>query len=179
MGALAAFLKPFIGLAAVVAAVYLHQTYTVRTIPDDLTQMEPAVRPRQMVLWRTPEGAPPRGTVVWLEHPSFPEKMLVSRVIAGPGDRVAILKGKVYLNGQPLAEDYASKKIDNEVVEDLVVPADHVYILNDARGGDGRPTPASDSRRLGPIPAGLIVGVSGDGAEGGEGRGAGAKKARP
>jgi signal peptidase I len=96
---------------------------------------------------------------VWFDHPSFPGKMMVSRVIGVPGDRIAIRGGKVFRDGKELTEEYAAKLARDEA-EEIVVPADHIYVLNDARRATG--SPGADSRRLGPIPVGSIVGTSGD-----------------
>src|ERR1700760_583906 len=47
-----------------------------------------------------------RGDVVVFHYPRDPEKSYIKRVIALPGDRISIDRGRVYLNGRPLRESY-------------------------------------------------------------------------
>src|SRR5229473_5892960 len=47
-----------------------------------------------------------RGDVVVFRYPRDPSKSYIKRVIALPGDRVVIDDGRVYVNGERLAEPY-------------------------------------------------------------------------
>lgn len=145
---------------AVSAATWLHARYELRTIPDGTTQMAPAVRPRSVRIFETPGTLPPRGAIAWFEHPSHRAanggRMLLSRVVGLPGDRIAVRGGRTARNGKPVAEDHVERRVELEDLEEIVVPDGHVYLLNDARGEPG--SPAADSRRLGAVPAALIVG---------------------
>ena len=51
-------------------------------------------------------GEPRPGDIVMLYYPVNPEKMFVKRVIAKEGDTVRIVDGRVYVNDQPLHDDY-------------------------------------------------------------------------
>src|SRR5438874_3553106 len=54
-----------------------------------------------------PLGGPRRGDIAVLRSPDTAEDIdLIKRVIGLPGDRVRILRGEVFINGQPLAEPY-------------------------------------------------------------------------
>ncbi len=86
-----------------------------------------------------------RGDVIIFQKPGYPE--FVKRVIAIPGDRVAIRDGYVYINGQKLIEDYlppgrrtTAADFIEESGESKQVPADTVFAL-----GDNRPV-SHDSR---------------------------------
>ena len=49
---------------------------------------------------------PQRGDVVVFRYPDNPRKIYVKRVVALPGEMIAIRDGTVYLNGKPLHESY-------------------------------------------------------------------------
>src|SRR5213592_5168173 len=51
-------------------------------------------------------GDPRPGDIVMLYYPLNPDKMFVKRVIAREGDTVRIVDGRVYVNDQPLHDDY-------------------------------------------------------------------------
>src|SRR5437667_9041581 len=52
-------------------------------------------------------GGPQRGDIAVLRSPDTSEDIdLIKRVIGLPGDRVRVLRGEVFINGQPLAEPY-------------------------------------------------------------------------
>ncbi|MBI4567241.1 MAG: signal peptidase I [Planctomycetes bacterium] len=85
-------------------------------------------------------------------------EMLLSRVVAFPGDRVRIARGELAVNGsRPDQTDYVSAKQVSDEVEmpEITVPRGHLFVLNDVRRG--APTGARDSRRFGPIPEELVV----------------------
>jgi signal peptidase I len=77
--------------------------------------------------------------------PGMPDRLLVKRVIALGGDKVAIKKGVVYLNGERLEESYVKVHHPGDLSE-LVVPRGHVWTLGDNRSN------SIDSRVLGAVP---------------------------
>ncbi|MBV9438039.1 MAG: signal peptidase I, partial [Acidobacteria bacterium] len=107
-----------------------------------------------------------------------PDLHLVKRVIGLPGDRIHLRDGVVYRNGQPLNEPYvihsvgdyvpyrdnfpavpASQAGDSVVAgwperdgQDIVVPADHYFVM-----GDNRDV-SHDSRYFGCIPKENVIG---------------------
>jgi len=48
-----------------------------------------------------------RGDIVVFHYPVDPRQHFVKRVVGVPGDRVRLIKGEVYVNGDPLTEPYA------------------------------------------------------------------------
>lgn len=96
-------------------------------------------------------GEPTRGEVIVFHNPGNIEEDYIKRVIGLPGDVVEIRDQTVYINGQELAEPYATNPFrDNYGPE--TVPTNHLFVMGDNRGN------SSDSRRIGPIPEDLIVG---------------------
>lgn len=81
-----------------------------------------------------------------------PDTVLIKRVIGLPGETVEIRDNQVYVNGRPIAEPYLPDGIAMRDFEELVIPADHVFMMGDNRNQ------SRDSRVFGPIPREDIVG---------------------
>ena len=94
-----------------------------------------------------------RGDVVVFHYPRDPEKSYIKRVIALPGDSIYIDHGRVYVNNQPLDEEYVPRRYrDTRSMADLVVPPDQYFVMGDHR------SISSDSRDFGPVERELIYG---------------------
>lgn len=94
-----------------------------------------------------------RGDVVVFRYPRDPEKSYIKRVIALPGDRLRIDRGKVWLNGTQLPEDYVPEEYrDSRSMAEIVVPDNEYFMMGDHR------SISSDSREFGPVQRGLIYG---------------------
>lgn len=100
--------------------------------------------------------APRRGDIVTFQ----PTKILreqrftqpfIKRIIGLPGDRVAVKKGSVYINGKPLKEPYIEDRPAYEYGP-VVVPANSYFVLGDSRNN------AYDSHYWGFVPRNLILG---------------------
>ena len=103
-------------------------------------------------------SSPNRGEIIVLKAPDIANKDYIKRVIGVEGDTVAIIDGKVYLNGELLEEDYIEEDVYTEVYGENYweVPEGYVFVL-----GDNRHEGASkDSRFFGCIPIDSIKGVT-------------------
>lgn len=95
------------------------------------------------------------------------QKDFIKRVIGLPGEHVEVTDNVLYINGDPVEEDFLPKDRDelstfqsvrnDFTLEKLpggheVVPEEHVLVLGDNRGN------STDSRMLGVIPTDQIVG---------------------
>lgn len=118
------------------------------------TSMEPTLRDGDRLvvdrLARRIDGIE-HGAVVVLRNPVEGDVDFVKRVVALPGDRVALRGGRLLVNGRE-AEGFEHVRDDCEMPE-LLVPADHFFVL-----GDNRPVSA-DSREFGIVPAPLLLGT--------------------
>lgn len=91
-----------------------------------------------------------RGDVVVLRYPRNPDVDFVKRVVAVPGDRVAMRAGVLFVNGET-ADDYGCIP-DRESMDEIVVPQREFFVL-----GDNRPI-SCDSREFGLVAEHLIKG---------------------
>ena len=88
-----------------------------------------------------------RGDIVIFSSQDEPGKDLIKRVIALPGERIRIRKGKVRINGKLLKEIYLEDK-DFGLYDagiDEVVSEGEIYVLGDNRDD------SHDSRRFGSV----------------------------
>jgi len=94
-----------------------------------------------------------RGDVVVFRYPRDPAKSYIKRVIGEPGDRIRIERGRVYVNGRHLSEDYVPRDfIDGRSYPETVVPDHAYYVLGDHR------SMSNDSREFGPVDESCIYG---------------------
>ena len=79
----------------------------------------------------------------------------IKRVVAGPGDRIAIRGGHVILNGKRQPDSYTIPCESSEGCDfpkTVTIPADHYFMMGDNRGA------SDDSRFWGPVPRDWIIG---------------------
>jgi len=98
-------------------------------------------------------GEPRPGDIVMLYYPLNPEKMFVKRVIAKEGDAVRIVDGRVYVNDQPLHDDYVPNEFrSHDDWGPQIIQQGYYFVMGDHRNN------SSDSRHWGPVPKKYIVG---------------------
>jgi len=79
-------------------------------------------------------GEPKRGDIVVFPHVEGDlTELYIKRVIGLPGEKVTITNGRVYINGEPIEEDYTKDGVTSGEVKDYLVPAGKVYVLGDNR----------------------------------------------
>ena len=94
-----------------------------------------------------------RGDVIVFRYPGDISKSYIKRVIGVAGDRIHIVDGLVYVNGEPLAEDYVPQQyVDLRSIPELTVPPHSYFMMGDHRNM------SSDSRDFGPIAEKYVVG---------------------
>lgn len=101
-----------------------------------------------------PFDPPERGDVIVFDPPNESDKPYIKRIIGLPGEEITFGDGRVFVDGELLAEDYINDRTrcGQRDTCDVVVPEDSVYVLGDNRGN------SSDSRVFGPVPIENIIG---------------------
>lgn len=101
---------------------------------------------------------PHRGDIVVFEPPPqlqeygyTASQAFIKRVIGLPGQTVQITQGRVYVDGQPLAEDYILEAPAYEMPP-LEVPADSLFVMGDNRND------SNDSHVWGFLPMQNVIG---------------------
>jgi signal peptidase I len=101
---------------------------------------------------------PHRGDIVVFAPPLKLQKQgfgedsaFIKRVIGLPGDTVAVQNGRVFVNKQPLTEDYIAEA-PNYLMSPALVPAEQLFVMGDNRNN------SNDSHVWGFLPKGNIIG---------------------
>lgn len=158
-----------VGIALVFALLirmFLFQTFWIPSgsMADTLVENDRVVVNKLSYRWSSPS----RGDVIVFERvPDDPGtiKDLIKRVVALPGERVAIHDDSVWIDGKRLIEPYTdgAPTLPNvqcstgstpglDTPAGYEVPPDHVFVLGDNR------TASHDGRCFGAVPEDLIVG---------------------
>jgi signal peptidase I len=118
----------------------------------------------EIVVFHPPKGAEtqtcgaPRqvaGQPCSQETPQKASVNFIKRVVAGPGDRVAIVNGHVVLNGKRQKESFIAPCGAGEgcnMPKAITIPPGHYFMMGDNRGQ------SDDSRFWGPVPKKWIIG---------------------
>ncbi|MBD5560276.1 MAG: signal peptidase I [Clostridia bacterium] len=144
-----------LAISVAVAAAFLIRAFLFEFVLVDGPSMQPTLETGERIAIEKVSrysGLPNRGDIVIVHYPNRTENF-VKRAIALPGETIEIRNSTVYIDGEPLEEDYVS---DFEYFDygPLTVPEGHVFVMGDNRYN------SMDSRALqvGPIPQDAIVG---------------------
>lgn len=148
----------FLHIAVAVVVSLLFVTFVAqRTVVHDVS-MEPTLKAGDNLLVEKlgPRfGWLRRGDIIIFRFPGE-EKLLIKRLVAMEGDRVQVIDGKMYVNGElsliGLPEEPETPQGDLPEYTDLTVPEGMVYILGDNR------MHSLDSTDFGPIDRNWITG---------------------
>jgi signal peptidase I len=140
------------------AAVYatLIATFGFQVARVDGLSMAPTLQDQDRVIVNRlvyQLGDPRRGDIVMLHYPRNPEMLFIKRVIAKEGDMVQSADGTVYVNHEPLRDDYV--RHDFRSHDDWgphVVQEGYCLVMGDHRNN------SFDSRDWGQVPKKYIVG---------------------
>ena len=141
-------------LVAVVVALCI-RAFVAEPIQVEGDSMNPSLYSHQTMLVEKVSkffNIPERESVVIVHYPNS-NNNYVKRVIGLPGETVSISDSTVYINGQPLHEDYTSGE-EIPDMDPVTVPDNCIFVLGDNRAN------SQDSRYVGCIPRKDIVGTA-------------------
>lgn len=123
----------------------------------EITVFHPPAGSEQMPLDQCGER-PERDAACNAPTPQQSEVNFIKRIVAGPGDTISIVRGRVILNGRPTSEPFISDTCaDNNgaactLPRTIKIPPGHWFMMGDNRGE------SDDSRFWGPVPTDWIIG---------------------
>jgi signal peptidase I len=148
-----AVIKEIVQTLLLAIVLYFMIDFVVARVRVENISMKPTLQPGEFLLvnklaFKFKDMS--RGDIVVFHYPAQPSSDYIKRLVGLPGDIVAIKKGIVSINGQPLTEPYimASPSYSGE----WQVPAGSIFVLGDNRNS------SSDSHVWGYVPLGNIIG---------------------
>jgi len=144
-------------IAIALVLFFLLQT-VVRNFQVDGHSMDPNLQHGQYVMvdkisYRLPFSIRPprRGDVIVFTPPIALNKDFVKRIIGLPGDRVEMVNGKIFVNGDSLPNNFGAW-LDETSMPMLTVSPDSFFVLGDNRAN------SNDSRNWGLLSKDAVVG---------------------
>lgn len=101
---------------------------------------------------------PERGEVVVFKAPNRPDADYIKRIIGLPGEKIKVIEGVIYVNGQKLPEQYEPINFQTfsgrflQEGQEFTVPENQYIVFGDNRSH------SSDSREFGPVDKDFIIG---------------------
>jgi signal peptidase I len=136
------------------ALAALAMAFFMRTPEVSGLSMAPRIASGEFVLINTISyrlHAPQRGDIIAFRHESPAPEVFIKRIIGLAGDKIAIDRGKVIVNGSVLSESYV-RFADNRSFPEVTVPAGSLYVLGDNR------VDSNDSRYWGFVAQDQVLG---------------------
>ena len=150
-------MRELVEVVLFVGIVFVVVQFAIKPYRVTGTNMSPHLLPDQIIVVNRTSyilSGPGRGDVVVYSNPTNTSQQLIGRVIAVPGDKLAINASQVILNGVVLNETYAPPVTgsSNVIVQPVTLASGQYYIMNDNRAAQG------DSRNFGLVARSNIIG---------------------
>lgn len=124
--------------------------------------MEPNFQPGDYVITSrqayTIFGEPARGDIIVFKSELLDDegnvKNLIKRIIALPGDTIAIKDGYTYINGEKIDEPYVAEQGISGEMDEITIPEGQFFVMGDNRGV----SEDSRSARVGTVSEESLVG---------------------
>jgi len=129
--------REFVETAVLTIAIFLVVRVALQNFKVEGQSMEPNLHNSEYILVNKVDymlHSPQRGDIVVFNATPAgePDKDFIKRVIALPGERVAVRNSTVYINGHPLRESYIRER-PNYTFAERKVPRDDYFVLGDNR----------------------------------------------
>lgn len=147
-------LEWIVTIIAAVAIAFVVRTFLFEPVRVDGNSMNYTLANGEIMLVTKPEyllGEPQRFDVVICHYPGRGNTNFVKRIVGLPGDKVAVLDGFLYVNGEKYEEEYITNR-PNYTLPEYEVPEGMYFVLGDNRSN------SNDSHLIGPIERSMIVG---------------------
>ncbi|SEP98068.1 signal peptidase I [Lachnospiraceae bacterium RM5] len=125
-------------IALIIALCINYFVITNSVVPSG--SMQKTIKPKsRMIGYRLAYtfSSPKRGDIIIFKYPDDEKQTFVKRVIGLPGETVKIERGKVYINGKELKEDYVyfdtGHPEEGTDFEEITVPENGYFVLGDNR----------------------------------------------
>lgn len=150
-----AFLELFESVAIAVILAVLIRLFIFQPFYIPSGSMEPNLQIGDRIIvskltYRFSE--PQRGDVIVFKFPLDPSRDFVKRAVALGGETVALRDNTLYIDGQPVPEEYLPQDLRFGDFGPREIPQNHYLMLGDNRNS------SDDSRMWGPLPEEYIVG---------------------
>lgn len=127
-------------LLGVVAVLFLLSRFVLKPCLVIGESMAPTLRPWDLCfMLRAYAYRPQRGDIVMFRTADDPPIYFIKRIIALPGETVAVSNGVIQLNGAPLAEPYTTNR-SRWTLAPTNIPPDRVFVMGDNRAEGGTET---------------------------------------
>ena len=128
--------KFLILVSAALALAFICSFFLVRLSRVDGESMSPTLSDGDWI-FVSPipyiNDAPKRGDIIVFKRRSLTRGHIIKRVIGLPGETVEIIEGRVYINGEPIEDDfYLFNEDDN--FGPIVISENSYFVLGDNRG---------------------------------------------
>jgi len=139
-----------------IMAFILFITFVAQTFAVDGNSMQPTLENGERLIAEKLSyrfSSIDRGDIVVLNYPVDPSKNFVKRVVGLSGDIISVQRGEVYINGEPMKEEYidpAYASMDSSST--IKVPQGYYFVMGDHR------SVSSDSRHWGFVPKKYLQG---------------------
>lgn len=143
-------LKDIIPYIIIILVVVGIRTYIFTPIKVNGTSMSPTLLPNElMILNKIGKNNLNRFDIVVVKEE---KKYIIKRIIALPGESVAYIDGKLYINEKVVKDDYSKSRTND--FNEIKLANDEYFVMGDNR------SVSSDSRYIGPIKKEQIIGKS-------------------
>lgn len=136
-------IKEFVPYIVIILVVVLIRTFIITPVRVDGPSMEPALYNGDILLLKKFGNKLERFDVVVLKYQN---EKLVKRIIGLPGEKVAYIDSKLYINGKVVEEPFLTETTDNFSLRELgidQIPQGYYFVVGDNRDD------SLDSRHLG------------------------------
>jgi len=143
------YIKEYVPYVLIIVVVILIRTFLFTPIKVNGTSMYPTLKPNELMILNKigiNKGIDRWDIVVVKED----KKYIIKRVIALPGESIAYIDGKLYINKKEVEDNYSLSNTNN--FNELYLKNNEYFVMGDNR------TVSADSRSIGPVTKDQILG---------------------